>query len=146
MFDEAANHNDQPRAGETGNQRWGWHVRQLCKRRALLRQDDGRAGSDRSSGCRQRREASLKAVGIILSIALLVAPGAIAFLVARTFVGMLSVAVGSVILSALTGIFVSYHIDSEPAPTMVLMMTGLFIVALVVSQVRDMRMRRVARG
>ena len=39
--------------------------------------------------------ASLKAVGIILSIALLVAPGAIAFLVARTFVGMLSVAVGS---------------------------------------------------
>ena len=58
-----ANHNDQPRARETGDQRWGWHVRQLCKRRVLLRQDDGRAGSDRSSGCRQRREASLKAVG-----------------------------------------------------------------------------------
>ena len=90
--------------------------------------------------------ASLKAVGIILSIALLVAPGAIAFLVARTFVGMLSVAVGSVILSALIGIFASYHIDSEPAPTMVLMMTGLFVVALVVSQVRDMRMRRLAGG
>jgi manganese/iron transport system permease protein len=90
--------------------------------------------------------ASLKAVGIILSIALLVAPGAIAFLVARTFVGMLSVAVGSVIMSALIGIFVSYHIDSEPAPTMVLMMTGLFIVALVVSQVRDMRMRQGARS
>jgi len=86
--------------------------------------------------------ASLKAVGIILSIALLVAPGAIAFLVARTFVGMLSVAVASVILSALIGIFASYHIDSEPAPTMVLMMTGLFVVALVVSQVRDMRMRK----
>lgn len=90
--------------------------------------------------------ASLKAVGIILSIALLVAPGAIAFLVARTFVGMLSVAVGSVILSALIGIFASYHIDSEPAPTIVLMMTGLFVVALVVSQVRDMRMRRLAGG
>jgi manganese/iron transport system permease protein len=90
--------------------------------------------------------ASLKAVGIILSIALLVAPGAIAFLVARTFAGMLTVAVGSVMLSALIGIFASYHIDSEPAPTMVLVMTGLFIVALVVSQVRDMRMRRVARG
>jgi len=71
-----------------------------------------------------------------------VAPGAIAFLVARTFVGMLSVAVASVILSALIGIFASYHIDSEPAPTMVLMMTGLFVVALVVSQVRDMRMRK----
>lgn len=67
---------------------------------------------------------------------------AIAFLVARTFAGMLSVAVGSVILSAVVGIFASYHIDSEPAPTMVLMMTGLFIVALVVSLGRDMRMRR----
>lgn len=90
--------------------------------------------------------ASLKAVGIILSIALLVAPGAIAFLVARTFVGMLSVAVGSVMLSGLLGIFTSYHIDSEPAPTMVLFMTGFFIVALVLSQLRDMRMRRLARG
>lgn len=89
--------------------------------------------------------ASLKAVGIILSIALLVAPGAIAFLVARTFACMLTVAVGSVILSALIGIFLSYHIDSEPAPTMVLMMTGFFIVALVVSQVRDMRMRQQSR-
>ena len=58
-----ANHNDQPRARETGDQRWGWHVRQLCERRVLLRQDDGRAGSDWSSGCRQRRQASLKAVG-----------------------------------------------------------------------------------
>jgi manganese/iron transport system permease protein len=90
--------------------------------------------------------ASLKAVGIILSIALLVAPGAIAFLVARTFAGMLSVAVGSVVLSGFIGIFLSYHIDSEPAPTMVLAMTGFFILALVVSQLRDLRMRRLARG
>ena len=86
--------------------------------------------------------ASLKAVGIILSIALLVAPGAIAFLVARTFAGMLAVAVTTVLLSGLIGIFASYHINSEPAPTMVLTMTGFFILALVVSQVRDMRMRR----
>jgi manganese/iron transport system permease protein len=88
--------------------------------------------------------ASLKAVGIILSIALLVAPGAIAFLVARTFAGMLTVAVGSVVLSALLGIFASYHINSEPAPTMVLCLTGFFIAALVVSQVRDFRMRQLA--
>lgn len=90
--------------------------------------------------------ASLKAVGIILSIALLVAPGAIAFLVARTFAGMLTVAVGSVVLSALVGIFASFHIDSEPAPTMVLCLTALFMVAMAASQVRDFRMRRVARG
>lgn len=51
-------------------------------------------------------------------------PAAIAFLVARTFTIMLTVAVGSVMLSALVGIFASYHIDSEPASTMVLVMTG----------------------
>lgn len=90
--------------------------------------------------------ASLKAVGIILSIALLVAPGAIAFLIARTFAGMLAVAVGTVILSGFIGIFMSYHIDSEPAPTMVLAMTGFFVMALVVSQIQDMRMRQAARG
>lgn len=88
--------------------------------------------------------ASLKAVGIILSIALLVAPGATAFLIARTFAGMLTVAIASVVLSALTGIFASYHINSEPAPTMVLVMTGLFIAALAVGQLRDFKMRRLA--
>ena len=85
-------------------------------------------------------------VNIILSIALLVAPGAIAFLVARTFAGMLAMAVGSVVFSALVGIFASYHINSEPAPTMVLTMTGLFVLALVASQIRDYRVRRLARG
>ncbi|MEQ8305185.1 MAG: metal ABC transporter permease [Hoeflea sp.] len=88
--------------------------------------------------------ASLKAVGIILSIALLVAPGAIAFLMARTFTGMLTVAVSSVILSALIGIFASFHIDSEPAPTMVLCLTALFMVAMVLGQVRDARARRAS--
>jgi len=53
--------------------------------------------------------ASLQAVGIILSIALLVAPGAIALLVARTFAGMLSVAVGSVLLSGPFGIFARWR-------------------------------------
>jgi len=59
---------------------------------------------------------------------------------------MLAIAVGSVVLSALVGIFASYHLNSEPAPTMVLMMTMLFVVAMAVGQVRDYRMRRVARG
>jgi manganese/iron transport system permease protein len=57
---------------------------------------------------------------------------------------MLFVAVGSVILSALVGIFASFHIDSEPAPTMVLCLTGLFALAMIGGQIRDARARRIS--
>ena len=53
---------------------------------------------------------------------------------------------GSGSLSALTDIFMSYHIDSEPAPTMVTALSGFFILALVVLQIRDYRVRRAQRG
>lgn len=43
---------------------------------------------------------------------------------ARTFAGMVAVSVGTVLLSGFFGIFASYHIDSAPAPTMVLFKTG----------------------
>lgn len=35
---------------------------------------------------------------------------------------------------------------SEPTPTILLVLTGLFIVTLVVSQARPMQMRQAARG
>lgn len=56
--------------------------------------------------------------------------------------GVLTVAVGSVMLSGFIGISASWHIDSEPAPTMMLAMIGFFSVALVVSRIRGMRMMR----
>ncbi len=89
--------------------------------------------------------ASLQAVGIILSIALLVAPGATAFLAARTFTGMVWVAVVSVSISTITGIFLSFHVNSEPAPTMVLVMTALFLVAMARALLADRALRRAAR-
>ena len=75
--------------------------------------------------------ATLKAVGIILSIGLLIAPGAIAFLVTRRFEHMLLVAVAVTILSGFLGVYVSFYIDSAPAPTVILVLTVVFIVAFV---------------
>jgi manganese/iron transport system permease protein len=72
---------------------------------------------------------ALKAVGIILSVAMLVTPGAIAFLLARRFSAMLFVAVVVATVSSLTGIWLSFMIDSAPAPTIVLIMTGIFVWA-----------------
>ncbi len=72
---------------------------------------------------------ALKAVGIILSVALLVAPGAIAFLITRRFQTMLVAAVLVAVVASLGGIYLSFLIDSAPAPTIVLLMTAMFILA-----------------
>lgn len=72
---------------------------------------------------------ALKAVGIILAVGLLVAPGAIAFLLARRFGAMLAIAVAVTAFSVVAGIWTSFIIDSAPAPTIVLILTGIFIAA-----------------
>jgi manganese/iron transport system permease protein len=72
---------------------------------------------------------ALQAIGIILSVAMLVAPGAIAFLVTRRFSAMLIAAVCVALFSTTLGIWLSFLIDSAPAPTIVLIMSGLFILA-----------------
>ena len=73
--------------------------------------------------------ATLSAVGLILAIGLLIAPGAIAFLIAREFKTMLWVSVVVCLASSLLGVYVSFFLDSAPAPTIILILTALFIVA-----------------
>jgi len=72
---------------------------------------------------------ALKAVGIILAIALLIAPGAIAFLVARRFGTMLLLSVSIAATASVLGVYLSFFLDSAPAPTIVLLMTAAFIAA-----------------
>ena len=87
--------------------------------------------------------ASLKAVGIILAIALLITPGGIAFLVNRQFLPMMIVAVLVSVFSALFGIYLSFFIDSSPAPTIVLILSIIFVVAFVYSVRRNKRMSQI---
>jgi manganese/iron transport system permease protein len=70
--------------------------------------------------------AMLSAVGIILSVALLIAPGAIAFLVTTRLQAMLALSVLIATASSLLGIWISFWLDSAPAPTIVVVMTALF--------------------
>lgn len=86
---------------------------------------------------------ALKGVGIILAISLLIAPGAIAFLLARSFGRMLVIAVTVAVLCAFFGVYISLFIDSAPAPTIVLLMTIVFIIAFVVTSIRT---RRIETG
>lgn len=73
--------------------------------------------------------AVLTAVGLILAVALLVTPGAIAFLVVRSFGRMLVVATLMCAGSMLGGIYLSFFLDSAPAPTIVLVLTTIFLLA-----------------
>lgn len=75
--------------------------------------------------------ATLKAVGLILAIGLLISPGAIAFLITRKFSHMMLTAVVVNIIAMTGGIYASFFIDSAPAPTIILLLTLLFIATFV---------------
>ncbi len=86
--------------------------------------------------------ATLAATGLILAIGLLIAPGAIAFLLVREFKSMLWVASLVCAVSMIAGTYASFFIDSAPAPTIVLILTALFIVAFLRRQAITRRASR----
>ena len=75
--------------------------------------------------------ATLSATGLILAVALLVTPGAIAFLVVRSFGQMMVVAVGICFVAMFAGTYASFYLDSAPAATIVLMLTLMFVTAFI---------------
>jgi ABC-type Mn2+/Zn2+ transport system permease subunit len=74
--------------------------------------------------------ASMKAVGLILVIAMLVTPGATALLLTKRFDRMLIVAVSVAVASAVVGVYVSFFLDGSPAACIVLLQTVAFVGAL----------------
>lgn len=73
--------------------------------------------------------ATLSATGLVLAVGLLIAPGAIAFLLVRSFGRMLAVSVVVCTSSMLLGAYASFFLDSAPAPTIILILTALFVIA-----------------
>ena len=73
---------------------------------------------------------SLKAVGIILVIAMLIAPGAIGHLLTRRFGHMMLYAVGAAVSSCVIGTLASFHLDAATGPTIVMVQSLFFLLAL----------------
>ncbi|EMB4323985.1 metal ABC transporter permease [Pluralibacter gergoviae] len=86
--------------------------------------------------------ATLKAVGIILSILLLIAPGAIAVLLTQRFHIALLLAVVISLLVSLCGVYLSFFLDSAPAPTIVVLFALVFVVTYIGSSRRVRRLER----
>ncbi|WP_087021385.1 metal ABC transporter permease [Thaumasiovibrio subtropicus] len=74
--------------------------------------------------------AAMQAVGVVLVVAMLVAPGLTAQLLCRRFASMQFIAVSSAIIAVTLGIVLSFHLDAATGPTIVLVQTALFCLAL----------------
>ena len=74
--------------------------------------------------------ATMAATGLILAVGLLIAPGAIGFLLTRSFGRMMAVAAAVCLFAMLAGVYASFFLDSAPAPTIVLVLTAIFVAAL----------------
>jgi manganese/iron transport system permease protein len=89
--------------------------------------------------------ASLKAVGIILVIAMLVAPGAIAYLLSDSFERMLLIATAAAVGSSAVGTLVSFHIDGATGACIVLIQMAVFLLAFTFAPKRGLLAARRLR-
>jgi manganese/iron transport system permease protein len=94
--------------------------------------------------------ASLQTVGIVLVVAMLITPGAVAFLLTDRMSRMLGVAVAVGVVSTVSGLFLSYYLNVASGATMVLVASLLFAVAVLASPREGVlwewvRRRRLAR-
>jgi manganese/iron transport system permease protein len=77
--------------------------------------------------------ASMKAVGVILVLALLITPGATAYLLVKRLnqVMILGAVIG--VISSISGMYLSYFYNLPSGPAIVLVVSGLFVLALLFS-------------
>jgi len=87
---------------------------------------------------------ALQAVGIVLVVAMLITPGATAYLLTDRFDKMLALAIGSGVLSTVLGTYLSYHFDASTGGMIVVVLTVLFVLAYLFSPRHGVLMSRAA--
>ncbi|USD67465.1 metal ABC transporter permease [Vibrio sp. SCSIO 43136] len=80
--------------------------------------------------------AAIQAVGVIMVVAMLVAPGITGFVVSKRFNTMLVVAVTVSVTANVLGIWLSFYIDGATSACIVLVQAAMFVVALLVSYLK----------
>ncbi|NES90953.1 MULTISPECIES: metal ABC transporter permease [Okeania] len=77
--------------------------------------------------------ASLKAVGVVLVLSLLITPAATAYLLVKRLYQVMIWGVGIGVLSSISGMYISYFYNLPSGPAIVLVSFGLFILAFLFS-------------
>ncbi|GAB2666801.1 metal ABC transporter permease [Saccharopolyspora gloriosae] len=93
---------------------------------------------------------ALQAVGVILVTAMLITPGATAFLLTRRFPQMLAVAAALSVGSGLAGTYLSFHLDTSTGGMIVLCQAALFLLTYLFAPgqglLREVLRRRARRA
>ena len=79
---------------------------------------------------------SIQAAGIVLVMAMLITPAATGFLLAKRFVGVMFIAALIGVVSAVAGMYLSFHANMPTGPVMALVATAVFGAAAVVKRNR----------
>ena len=76
----------------------------------------------------------IQAAGIVLVMAMLITPAAAAYLIAKRFTGVMILGALIGAISAVVGLYLSFHADLPSGPSMALVATGIFAVAAVMKR------------
>ena len=92
--------------------------------------------------------AALKTVGIVLVLALLITPAATAGLLARRLPEIMATSAVVAMAAIVGGLYLSFHLDLPSGPSIVMVATGLFLLALLLSPSKGLvgHWRRPAHG
>jgi manganese/iron transport system permease protein len=77
--------------------------------------------------------ASMKAVGVVLVLSLLITPGATAYLLVKRLHQVMILGAGIGVFSSISGMYLSYFYSLPSGPAIVLVASGLFVLALLFS-------------
>lgn len=77
--------------------------------------------------------AALQAVGIILTVAMLIAPGCIAYMLTDRFDRMLWIAAGAAVFSAVSGTYISFFLNGATGACIVLVQAMLFVAVMLLA-------------
>ncbi len=89
--------------------------------------------------------ASLETVGIILVVAMLITPGATAYLIKKRLARMMAIAVGVGTFSSAFGLYLSFRLNVASGGTIVLVALSLFLLAMLFAPYGILRRGRTYR-
>lgn len=88
---------------------------------------------------------ALQTLGIVLVVAMLITPGAVAYMLTDKFDRMLALAVSVSVVACLGGVYVSYYANASTGGTIVFIQAMIFAVALLLAPRRGLLAQIIAR-
>jgi len=89
---------------------------------------------------------ALQAVGVVLVVAMLIIPGATAYLLTDRFQRMLLIAPAISVAAAVTGLYLSYHLDTASGAMIVVVQGAVFVLVYLFAPKHGVLGRRFAAG